>query len=981
MNKIRIIFIACLILLLSSSHTFSQGAYRIAVFLDDLPGHHPELALNLVSTLLDEGFDMQLINADAIINPATMNSQNIDMLMLPSAGYLPAKSMDTIHQFVKEGGDVMALSAPAFTQLAWKHNDQWLTENKWRKQLTKQPTEHVLFDFENQTLDGWTRHSNTPKAKTVNEIIKEDNDHVFHTHINQLAGWDTYSSPVLNNPFPVDHTLTTFYAKGVGETRTLSFEWKEKDGSRWIATFPVSNIWQRVVLTPHDFDYWESVPHRGGENDCFNPKNANQFQIGVAWTHTGPRGGEYEYYIDDIGTAPNPFGDFHPIQQNPPVIEGLSPHFKYYPLNDTAQLVPRRLLKLAKETVPHATHITSHHPRPTGKGYNKQRDQRWIRLIDATGWRNEWRGSPASLFVNFSGKYKNSQRATYSIQDWEWYQNSSVIQTIKQTIKQMARGVFFVEAGTEFFTYRPGQPVTIGATLANLSRNDLNELTLQFELTAKDESLPFKRVIQPVNLPAGQIGSITRAIRLPRQGDQFSINVQLIKDDIPIDQITHQIHIYNPKPKDQQSFVSVRDGNFYLDGKKWYVHGVNYMPSTGIALDNYPDFEFWLGRSAYDPEFIQRDLERCRDMGLNSVSIFIYHRSIEANNLIDFLHRCQELGLKVNLSIRPGTPMNYDQDWWDEILRQNQLWENDTIYAYDIAWEPFFGTVEQRRQYDWEWREWLVDQYGSIKKAENAWNYPAPLYSGKVSCPTFSHLSKDGPHRKMVADYRRFVDELVHAHYQAAADFLRRIDPNHLISFRMTVTGDPTYLGARKMPYDFRGVSRCMDFLSPEGYGRIGDWERIKPGMFTVSYARYCAPKKPVLWAEAGVHAWNNQTMQTDPERLEFQAEFYSNFYKMVLKSFSNGVVWWWYPGGFRYNEKSDYGIINPDGTDRPVTKVIRRYAEDILSKRTIPEPTDWIEIDRDADARGLYGIYDQVKERYWQIIEAGKVPGLRNNQ
>ena len=39
-----------------------------------------------------------------------------------------------------------------------------------------------------------------------------------------------------------------------------------------------------------------------------------------------------------------------------------------------------------------------------------------------------------------------------------------------------------------------------------------------------------------------------------------------------------------------------------------------------------------------------------------------------------------------------------------------------------------------------------------------------------------------------------------------------------------------------------------------------------------------------------------------------------------------DGVAWWWYPGGYRVNERSDFGIINPDGTDRPVTKVIREF-------------------------------------------------------
>jgi hypothetical protein len=193
----------------------------------------------------------------------------------------------------------------------------------------------------------------------------------------------------------------------------------------------------------------------------------------------------------------------------------------------------------------------------------------------------------------------------------------------------------------------------------------------------------------------------------------------------------------------------------------------------------------------------------------------------------------------------------------------------------------------------------------------------------------------------------------------------------------MTVTGDPTFDGSRRMPYDFRGVARSMDFMAPEGYGRIGDWERVKPGIFTVAYARCCAPGKPVLWAEAGVSVWDLQEMEGDPARLEFQARYYEDFYNMVLRSRSNGVVWWWYPGGYRSNERSDFGVIHPDGTDRAVTAVIRRFAPRILAPRAIPQPDVLIEIDRDADARGLFGVYERVRERFWKAIEAGNTPGL----
>jgi hypothetical protein len=98
-----------------------------------------------------------------------------------------------------------------------------------------------------------------------------------------------------------------------------------------------------------------------------------------------------------------------------------------------------------------------------------------------------------------------------------------------------------------------------------------------------------------------------------------------------------------------------------------------------------------------------------------------------------------------------------------------------------------------------------------------------------------------------------------------------------------------------------------------------------------------------------------------------------------VKVSFSgaDGISFWWYPGGFRLNENSDYGIINPDGTDREITQVIRTEGAKYL-RAPKPPANYWITVDRNRDARGLNGIYEAVKAEYWQAIAEGKRPGLK---
>jgi len=469
--------------------------------------------------------------------------------------------------------------------------------------------------------------------------------------------------------------------------------------------------------------------------------------------------------------------------------------------------------------------------------------------------------------------------------------------------------------------------------------------------------------------------------------------VRLTQAGAAVDALWHELGVWQPKAR--PAFIQARDGGFWLSGKPWKAHGVNYMPSSGIGLANGRYFEYWLGRGAYDPDVIGLDLVRIKAMNLNAVSVFIHHESLGSQHLLDFLRQCEPYGLRVNLSLRPGTPMTFYWDKMKEIIEHYRLAENDTVFAYDIAWEPSHGGyAEQQRDYAGLWHQWVLKKYETIATATNAWGLPAPrtivtprttltplserFSALSIDVPPMTQLTRDGPWRKMVADYRLFLDEILHARYSAARELIQSIDPNHAVSFRMSNAGDPLYNWDAALPYDFHGLTDAVDIWEPEAYGRIGDWDRVRPGIFTAAYARLCDPNKPLVWAEMGCNVWDMNRMAPDPQKLAFEARYYADFYRMMTDSGADGVFFWWYPGGFRLGENSDFGIINPDGTDRPVTRVIRTEGPRFLKAPKPAAPNEWIEVNRDRDARGLYGIYQAIQERFWKAIELNRRPGLK---
>ena len=121
------------------------------------------------------------------------------------------------------------------------------------------------------------------------------------------------------------------------------------------------------------------------------------------------------------------------------------------------------------------------------------------------------------------------------------------------------------------------------------------------------------------------------------------ISVRLLQKGEVLDEAHHMLHLWRPSAS--PSFVAAGKGRFDLNGKRWIPHGVNYMPSSGIGVEDRTYFEKWLGADAYHPRVIQRDLERCVAMGCNALSIFIYHESLKGHNLLDLLRRMDDLGM------------------------------------------------------------------------------------------------------------------------------------------------------------------------------------------------------------------------------------------------------------------------------------------------------------------------------------------------
>lgn len=963
----------------SSVGQAAGAIYRAGIVGDEGSSSISGQRLNakIEAILREAGYQTAEISPHDLCDGHTLMSGGFDLLVVPESARLPARSVAPVVQYLERGGDILALGAPMWSEATIEAGGKWVGQEEFLTRTAAEKPEHPIrqLAFGEAGLKGWQRaafNTSIPVSYTTSQGPAPDQS-ALHVRMDAMDGWETYRSPALDHPFPAGHTLTVFAAKGGSQTTQLSVEWTEKDGSRWIAVVALSSHWKRYVLKPADFKYWHSTPGRGGPGDGFRPENAEAIVFGLALSHTGAAEGPQEYWIANVGCAlaEGVYGEVV-ASLEPAHLEILSPAYKFYTIS-------REMLETERNPLIDASNqVLAPHPRPQ-TGFRKGRDWRWMPFLKVAG------GAPGVMLAHAEGPYKGGIWASIGVQDGAWYEKPESLQLIRGVVRRIRSGVFLIEGGTEFYTYKPGQTPLAGARIANLGKEPVEAHVALTTRAVSGAGNGKESLTRTLRLAPGGSAEVTTT--LPKlRADSAERRIDAVLYDSggrEIDRISQGYYCYQPRR--EKHFITVRNGDFQFDGRRWRANGVNYMPSSGIAV-NVGDpwwgryFEGWLGERSYDSAIVEEDLKRIKDIGMNAISIFIYRDSVEAENLRDILRLARKYGLKVNLSLRPGTPMDFLWPQMKQIIQHYELAEEDTVFAYDLAWEPMFNTHEDRAVWDSEWRAWLDSRYGSVENAERDWGYEAPRDAkDDVTNPLPYQIDTDGGWRVMVAAYRRFLDTLLYRKYGAARELVQSVDPNHLMSFRMAEAGNPTYRWDGRIPYDWPYLAAAVDILEPEAYGRIGDWNKVKAGIFEFEYARYCGPDLPMVWAEAGVSAWDSSRTQASEAKLDFQGRYFSDFYQMLTESGADGVFFWWYPGGFRTGENSDYGIINADGSDRPATRAIRAGGPRFLSGNDAPEPDALLEVDRDRHPDGVAGVYDSVKDEFWKLWSAGKRPGLKD--
>lgn len=552
--------------------------------------------------------------------------------------------------------------------------------------------------------------------------------------------------------------------------------------------------------------------------------------------------------------------------------------------------------------------------------------------------------------------------------------------------------VSFQTAGADQIVWLPDEAITGGVSIDNGAGSSV-QASLQWSIAGASGVTP--QPAMPVSLTAGQLLTIPLQMGVLPIGD-YTLRFRLLIGDQEVDRADSPVRVLDPTASWQpDQKIRVVNGGFSAGGKHVFLRGVNYWPRLPAAYGRS-----WLGAGTYDPDVVEADLTEIAALGFNLVSIKYsdyggFAEDGRERSLIDFLGRCRNHGIWAQIflaaTLLNGAYGGQTSPFLNIYLPAAWLPGNDRVFAYQLLWEPMVGLHDTGGQgriinamlvadsgrvvLDADWRAWVNDQYGSLASAQQIWAFAPPLdATGQLTNPLDDQMQNDGPWRIMVAAYRRFLDDYLGRNVGAIARQIRRSDPDTLLTYRNWTTMTSTHND--NTGYDIGTAAAHLDVLEPERYAPALLWPDDRPYGLITAYSRYRSGGKPVLWAEYGADIGGNGGTSASETA---QGAICDTMMRQVADDGSNGASVWWWPGGASSINGTDFGIVNPDASPRDSANVLAQWNATFAGAPPdlTSNPPATVLVDRDADARGSYGLFLSTQDAYLQVRQAGQTPVL----
>jgi hypothetical protein len=674
----------------------------------------------------------------------------------------------------------------------------------------------------------------------------------------------------------------------------------------------------------------------------------NRLRIGLIDRSSPSIPGRHDFGLSDIRLVQDPRSEESrrawPVVLFPPPPQGV---FTCYP--------PELHLGLTRRVVGLSSACGSVWPQAQGWGGDQAAPYRWIPLVEAVGRKGDVIGWPAACFL-VPGKTGGRQLwgwvgLDYNVEDLQAYR-----EVLQLVMDRLADGALLYGAGNASCWFEPRDLLLVSARWEAVGADD-TAMRVVAELLSSDGQM-LRRVVSPglynphqdreIQINLGRVPVAADGVRdyVLRIALESTAGAQRV-----LDEVRQPIKVSSgPRPEAQLQWMKPSGARLVRNKRHVFLLGVAfeawsaYVPFPGAMSEQ------WLEPGEFDAALVQQNLDELERSGINTVQL-TYNRASQAAALQYALHEAARRRMNVLLQLDSLTPLACDLEWAASLIRAIDLARQDAVIALqiplnedDLDW--FAETVDQA------WEQWLIEQYGSLRRAEE--RLDASLMSRQqVVFPGLGRLSDNS--RSLAAACRRFLDDWISRRLGAIRRFLRANGCPQMLTLGIRARPAQDWT----LPLDPAMGHVHQDFISLGG-----GW--LEPGrtdmasvLFMTAYARGVSQGKPVVLLNAGASVYDKPL----PGELKYQAWFFDTLLDHFQAALGSGLIAFRFAPGNSEVER-DWGIVNPGGSWRPVGDVFRRKARPLMNETRRPHPWRDRTMRQYANPRGFLALVED-----WDLI------------